>query len=562
MKLLSAVPPLPTVFYGNVTFYNNPATAGIRIDAYDDAGVRCGYFTIVNPFYYGVLSCLGDDSDTASDEGAISGETIHFRYLGQNFSAYGTPTWLSGEYHRVNLVFPQVVCGDGFCDNIETCSGCESDCGICNDAGTSTGGSGSGSGGGGSGSGGGSGGGFSTPFTGNIPFGVITDGSTIPTTSCTEDWLCGNWSECSPLEIQERNCSDFNACGTYKSKPVEAKECVYISPLVESCYDNIQNQNETGVDCGGPCSDCIEDKPSPPRPAIIELPKIICKKDLNPFTNNTIWFFIVIIIVGIIRFVIGKKEIEKIREKKKLDDVKKAKLTFAAKRKLILFTSFLFFISLVVYFFYVFFFLCEPNMSALWILIAALVIFPFLIHEIIKFFEYDEQKKLLQMAKLNDTHYKEIANLIKIENDHLVDMEKEIMELIDVMHSKQEFSEVLKEHPALDKLYSEMVGLYKDYKNKEVMFKDEKNVCNDIYELANDDSFKDLIEQIPDAKLIYDKLLLLYQHYEEKQKLYDELTEAEKNVEDEEMNDEGNNSKKNSKLNAEKESEPVEKLKS
>ena len=56
--------------------------------------------------------------------------------------------------------------------------------------------------------------------------------------------------------------------------------------------------------------------------------------------------------------------------------------------------------------------------------------------------------------------------------------------------------------------------------------------------------------------------MLLYQHYEEKQKLYDELTEAEKNVEDEEMNDEGNNSKKNSKLNAEKESEPVEKLKS
>ena len=25
---------------------------------------------------------------------------------------------------------------------------------------------------------------------------------------------------------------------------------------VASCFDNLQNQNETGVDCGGPCEDC------------------------------------------------------------------------------------------------------------------------------------------------------------------------------------------------------------------------------------------------------------------------------------------------------------------
>ena len=31
----------------------------------------------------------------------------------------------------------------------------------------------------------------------------------------------------SPTEIQERNCTDTNACGTFRSKPPEKRACIY-----------------------------------------------------------------------------------------------------------------------------------------------------------------------------------------------------------------------------------------------------------------------------------------------------------------------------------------------
>src|SRR3989338_6620961 len=41
---------------------------------------------------------------------------------------------------------------------------------------------------------------------------------------CTEQWSCGEWSECDN-NMQARQCIDSNSCGTYKSRPIESKEC-------------------------------------------------------------------------------------------------------------------------------------------------------------------------------------------------------------------------------------------------------------------------------------------------------------------------------------------------
>jgi len=35
-----------------------------------------------------------------------------------------------------------------------------------------------------------------------------------------------------------------------------------ITPPSETCFDGIQNQDETGIDCGGVCTACAEPDPS------------------------------------------------------------------------------------------------------------------------------------------------------------------------------------------------------------------------------------------------------------------------------------------------------------
>lgn len=79
--------------------------------------------------------------------------------------------------------------------------------------------------------------------------------------TCTQSWICTSWTDCIRGE-QTRSCTDSNNCEVRlkagyveevieTEKPIEVMGCV-----VESCDDNIQNQGETGIDCGGPCLSC------------------------------------------------------------------------------------------------------------------------------------------------------------------------------------------------------------------------------------------------------------------------------------------------------------------
>ncbi|MBW2984884.1 hypothetical protein KY361_07215, partial [Candidatus Woesearchaeota archaeon] len=69
---------------------------------------------------------------------------------------------------------------------------------------------------------------------------------------CTPDWDCGNWSECSE-GMQTRTCRNTGACSDEHDAPATEQECA-----VGTCDDGIQNQDELGIDCGGPCSACTE----------------------------------------------------------------------------------------------------------------------------------------------------------------------------------------------------------------------------------------------------------------------------------------------------------------
>jgi hypothetical protein len=136
-----------------------------------------------------------------------------------------------GNYH-LQFSVSSMYCGDGSCNNGETCSTCSADCGSCG------------------GSGGGGGGSRrivnnTLQNTTNISQPVSPSQQLV---GCAENWNCGDWTECTTEGIKVRACNDANSCGTAISKPSEIQSCTK-----PTCSDNIQNQDELGIDCGGQC---------------------------------------------------------------------------------------------------------------------------------------------------------------------------------------------------------------------------------------------------------------------------------------------------------------------
>ena len=70
--------------------------------------------------------------------------------------------------------------------------------------------------------------------------------------ACVPHWECTEWTVCMPAGYQYRNCTVTNGCPNATERPSEAQRCEYNA----TCFDNIKNGNETGVDCGGSCQAC------------------------------------------------------------------------------------------------------------------------------------------------------------------------------------------------------------------------------------------------------------------------------------------------------------------
>ncbi len=73
-----------------------------------------------------------------------------------------------------------------------------------------------------------------------------------PKEPCEENWLCSAWSVCSIQGRQNRTCEDLNGCRSLMFRPPLEQACLY-DPR---CDDGVQNGDETGIDCGGPCELC------------------------------------------------------------------------------------------------------------------------------------------------------------------------------------------------------------------------------------------------------------------------------------------------------------------
>ncbi|MBW2965753.1 hypothetical protein KY342_01465 [Candidatus Woesearchaeota archaeon] len=86
-------------------------------------------------------------------------------------------------------------------------------------------------------------------------------------TVCAQEWNCSDWEPCLPNGIQHRECWDLNRCEDLYServniyiersvKPIYVRNCIY----EPRCDDGILNNDESDVDCGGPCTRCEDGK--------------------------------------------------------------------------------------------------------------------------------------------------------------------------------------------------------------------------------------------------------------------------------------------------------------
>lgn len=551
-----ALPPLPTEFYGNITYRNNPISSG-TITAYDSNNVLCGSFAITQNGLFGLLTCKGDDPYTLADEGPVDDEILKFYLNSTEVGVVGDDTYNQYSYKEIDLRY--YVCGDAFCENkFESCTSCENDCGKCPDpnatiippnttttvpdGGTTTDGGGSAAGGGaasGAGAGGGASGGGGAGNTGKI----------INITVCEEEWYCQDWGICHMNKTQSRICQDINNCNTTEKMPEIVEDCIYEG----TCSDNIKNGLEEGIDCGGLCELCPWDTELPTcedgkrncqdgvceegvdcggpcdkkcerKKPILELPIEICEREFQ-YNDSTYWLFLFFMIVAISSDIYrSQRKINKLRKSENVEDILRATTIVHTKRNMYVFITIIMFITFMLLGYYHYFSQCTPSFAIdfLWMMIIIMIIAPLVGFLIIHILEYNEKDKIVMMSRYFEDHHSQLAQVIKMHNDYLIEIENEISNEIYQLLNDESLKNELDDYPELKEAYKEMITLYDEYKVNTKPFEVEKDLCENMYNLINNVHFVELTKKFPKIQNLYDNLVMLFKQYEEKQKLYDE----------------------------------------
>ncbi|MCP3682399.1 MAG: hypothetical protein GY861_06875 [bacterium] len=397
-------------------------------------------------------------------------------------------------------------CGDGSCNNGETCETCPGDCGVCPVPPEPEPGAG------------GAGGGAAE--SGSVPISGILRGSYF----CLENWKCSEWSECTMEGIQTRVCEDINDCDTEKQKPTEKRACKYVPTCFDgvqngdetgvdcggscpsceipaSCFDGIQNGDETGVDCGGSCPECgIEEVAKPP---FIEMPIVVVLKRYIPWLLLIIMALIILLSVGGDRVYvkhISKKPTEDYREK--MNKYRKMRNRLY---KLVINMAVMTLIAAVYLYAFSDCGECITRYALIPLMIALVV--PFIVSFVMKKLEYREYMKKKRERLLEQTHKKQLYQLIKLEDEVLLEIEKRAVSRITRCTEKDGFASVplLKEkfEPLKEKI--DELRKLREQDMKKILEVDE-DVLNRINQLSANETLKEISEEYTELKVILDEL--------------------------------------------------------
>lgn len=95
---------------------------------------------------------------------------------------------------------------------------------------------------------------------------MVGQGSGSSTVNITFTVPAGNATVTTRMRVSMKYNAYPPNCGSYTYGEVEDYTVSIVASSGGTCYDGIQNQGETGIDCGGPCAPCPPPPPPPPPP--------------------------------------------------------------------------------------------------------------------------------------------------------------------------------------------------------------------------------------------------------------------------------------------------------
>ena len=264
ISLASAQPPLPNLFWGTAAIDGTSAKNGSIVTVHNASGDILGISKTISGYYAIDFFCNEGENlyfriyDVPVLEGSVlcksPGSTTKYiisinRLENEAACSYSEACQSGICLHGVCRP-ESPYCGDGYCDEGESCSSCSQDCGVCPTKKPKT------TGGGGI---------VITEYCGNGVCELEKENCSTcpedcgvckeekPTPACTENWVCSVWSECQPNGKQTRTCIDKNKCGTEKNKPKEVRDCVYVEEKKE--VKEAEEKKETPTPSGVTPSD-------------------------------------------------------------------------------------------------------------------------------------------------------------------------------------------------------------------------------------------------------------------------------------------------------------------
>jgi len=467
----------------------------LDVDATDGDGDNLTYYENSTLFTINNLTGILSFTPTISD---IGNYTI-------NFSVTDGVAWT---YELINLEIRRgPYCGDGSCNADEDCTTCSVDCGECPVSPGGPGGEGESGDGGEAGDDIGGGGGAGGASLGNQLYGG---------TGCIERWECTDWSACSIEGWKTRKCVDRNQCRTERNKPVEIVECDYGG----TCFDNIKNQNEEGVDCGGVCEPCDElkscsdgiknngeegvDCGGPCKACEVRFDDIFPR--LTPLAKQFPWWLLFIVMLLLLSTIVGDRVYLKNVKKKDFELYRERIKKYKRYRWYAYITSSVFSVLGITYIIYIYFTSDNPEMMIKYFWLPGLVV-TLLFLGILFFVRYyltnqkNRKKRVKGWYKGEQKRKKEIS--IK-EDEIIVKLEKKVLLRITHMWMNKEFIKEVR--GIFNEIFNLLTKIYKMRRRRlgELVIK--KEVKDKIKDLSENKILIDLGKTYPEFSKIF-KLL-------------------------------------------------------